>query len=187
MEQFPEQITLQSEFDYNTSMIYRNFGNYSAWHRRCLFIRRFQESLTREALEVIIKDDLNLIKNAYFTDPSNQGSWFYLRWLVQFCLEWKGEERDVILQSQLDDVDELLSVEPDCALALFFWVDFAIKLTDKPVERITERLHLLMDKDSHRRGMYRDKLKAISNLVEEASIKLKYWSWSRRLWIWTNK
>ena len=78
-----------------TSLILSDFSNYSAWHLR-----------TR--VEIADLDgELELIRNALFTEPSDQSVWQYRNWfLSRYGLEDK------------QTVAELLSVEPDCKYAL---------------------------------------------------------------------
>jgi geranylgeranyl transferase type-2 subunit alpha len=45
------QVSIQSEFDFTTLMIYKNFSNYSAWHRRSLLFPRLEAIIGPDALK----------------------------------------------------------------------------------------------------------------------------------------
>ncbi len=50
--------------------------------------------------------DLKLVKNAYYTEPADQAPWFYLKWLIQQLPD--------SVASEIDNINQLLSLEPDC-------------------------------------------------------------------------
>lgn len=71
------------------SLIRKNFSNYSAWHYRAKLMAKFSTSngLVVNPGYVIpvesIKEDLNLLKHAFFTDPKDQSPWNHHEWLLQ--------------------------------------------------------------------------------------------------------
>jgi geranylgeranyl transferase type-2 subunit alpha len=66
------------EFEYTTRKIYQNFSNYSAWHyRQKVFKEAFPESF-----ETQLKNDLDLVRNAIYTEPADQSSWMHQKWLL---------------------------------------------------------------------------------------------------------
>ncbi|KAJ3052948.1 hypothetical protein HK102_011804, partial [Quaeritorhiza haematococci] len=72
--------TPSSEFTYTTTKIHQNFSNYSAWHYRSkVFASAFPEQDEREKA---IEDDLELVRNAVWTEPGDQSAWLYQRWLM---------------------------------------------------------------------------------------------------------
>ncbi|PJF17876.1 Geranylgeranyl transferase type-2 subunit alpha [Paramicrosporidium saccamoebae] len=131
-------VSIQSEFDFTTLMIYRNFSNYSAWHRRSLLFPRLE--------------DLKLIKSAYFTEPADQSCWFYLRWLLNFAAERFGGHEDQY-KLELESISELLSIEPEAPLALAAWVHVA-RLAGLPKEEILEKSTLLAQIDPLRSALH---------------------------------
>lgn len=72
-------VTPKQEFEYTTKKINQNFSNFSAWHYRSKVIsaafpdpNAFQEQITK---------DIELVRNAVFTEPSDQSAWFYQRFI----------------------------------------------------------------------------------------------------------
>lgn len=150
-------------------MIYKNFSNYSAWHRRSVLVERLtSEGLLSSAdVKKIISDDLKLLKSAYFTEPADQSAWFYLRWLLDFAARQITCARELI-RRELKNIDELLAIEPDAPLALYTWSQLARKLTmkepsegkdegqekDAIKDKLRERLQRLCRLDPMRTKMY---------------------------------
>jgi geranylgeranyl transferase type-2 subunit alpha len=146
-------VSVQAEFDFTTLMIYRNFSNYSAWHRRSLLFPRLEPIIGQQALLTAIDSDLRLIKSAYFTEPADQSCWFYLRWLLDFAGNRLGDKRDALYKQELDNISELLSIEPEAPLALVTWVHLAAQV-GIPQEQIVGKLRVLERIDPLRAGMY---------------------------------
>ncbi|KAK2196298.1 bifunctional Protein prenyltransferase [Babesia duncani] len=58
-----------SEFE---KLIFDNFSNYSAWHQRSYLSSSFTS----------VHEELELLKQAIFTDPNDQTLWYYHDWLL---------------------------------------------------------------------------------------------------------
>lgn len=130
-------------------MIYKNFSNYSAWHRRSTLF----PLLSVKEIAPLVASDLEMVKSAYFTEPADQSSWFYLRWLVDFAIQKDLYERNGLLLEQLAGIEELLGLEPDCGLALATWLRFACQL-NLPKQKILPRLQQLISADPLRKHLW---------------------------------
>jgi geranylgeranyl transferase type-2 subunit alpha len=69
------------ELDFTYEKICSNFSNYSSWHYRSKLIETLYYENQIDA--DIFKKELALIENATFTDPNDQSSWIYEKWLLQ--------------------------------------------------------------------------------------------------------
>ncbi|XP_033928422.1 geranylgeranyl transferase type-2 subunit alpha [Melopsittacus undulatus] len=61
-----------SELQFTQQLLARDFSNYSAWHQR---LKLLQGELSSDTL----RQELELVRNAAFTDPHDQSAWIYLR------------------------------------------------------------------------------------------------------------
>ena len=71
--------SLTEELEFTKSMICRDFSNFSAWHYRTKIVKQIYPS---EIPLDFINSELGMLKNAYFTCPSDQSVWNYHRWLL---------------------------------------------------------------------------------------------------------
>lgn len=145
-------IPLEKELEFSTSLIKRNFSNYSSWHYRTVLLPvLFPEKVP----EAQIKEDLNLVLNAVFTDPNDQSAWFYCVFLVDQIK--KGGYTD-LMGKLVDNVKELCEEEPENEWVLHGTVQLllnsGIQLTDDEVIFLRETLVKLGDLDPLRRGYY---------------------------------
>jgi geranylgeranyl transferase type-2 subunit alpha len=86
------QITfLKKECEMAEALIKKNFSNYSAWHYRSKLLPQLYSRLPRSEQDLKnpypipldkIKEDLALLKHAFFTDPKDQSPWNYHEWLI---------------------------------------------------------------------------------------------------------
>ncbi|KAJ6807115.1 geranylgeranyl transferase type-2 subunit alpha 1 [Iris pallida] len=72
------------ELKFTMDMINTNFSNYSAWHNRSVLLSNLlkQKAEGFDTKESIITEEYDLVRQALFTDPSDQSGWFFHRWLL---------------------------------------------------------------------------------------------------------
>lgn len=96
------------EFNHTTEMIYKNFSNHSAWHTRSKILPGLFSGVE---LEHAIQQDLELVRNAIYTEPSDQSAWLYQRWLLGSGLALEPKK---LWKSEYIHVKELNEIEPNC-------------------------------------------------------------------------
>ena len=101
-------MSLEEELEFTTEKIVSNFSNYSSWHLRSTILLRLSQDF--------LMDELELIKNAAFTDPNDQSVWFYHRWLLMSQLP-KGIN---LLVGTVHICNSNCSEYIQCILVLFF-------------------------------------------------------------------
>ncbi|KAL0580227.1 Rab geranylgeranyltransferase [Marasmius crinis-equi] len=95
-----------AELAYTTKKIESSLTNFSAWHQRSKVLSSLWE---KGALDPATskEEEFDLVKNAIFTEPSDQSAWIYHRWLVGF-----GADKE-LLEREISVIQELLDEQPD--------------------------------------------------------------------------
>ncbi|ORX50397.1 protein prenylyltransferase [Piromyces finnis] len=75
-----EVSTTKEEFEYTKKKISQSFSNYSAWHYRSKLIPKLITKKTK--WEKLLGNELEMVKNAEYTDPADQSAWLYHCWLL---------------------------------------------------------------------------------------------------------
>ncbi|EOR01112.1 hypothetical protein E3P92_03587 [Wallemia ichthyophaga] len=139
--------------------IENNFSNFSAWHQRTKILSQLW------ALDGGVSiDDLNeefdLVKQAMYTDPSDQSVWLYHKWLIQQVAD---ENIVDVLQRELESINELYELEPEskwCLESLAHYNKLLHQHTqaNELLRRYNEYLTELITIDPDRKNRYLDSL-----------------------------
>ncbi|KAI0721632.1 rab-protein geranylgeranyltransferase [Cerioporus squamosus] len=117
LENMPVKRTEISELAYTKRKIEANFSNFSAWHQRSKVLISLWESGKLDKTKSV-EEELDLVKNAMYTDPGDQSVWIYHRWLISL-----GDSMSVV-DREIQSIEELLEEQPDskwCMESLVFY------------------------------------------------------------------
>ena len=117
-----KSVSSKEEMEFTTSLIERNFSNYSAWHKRTQVVN------TNSVEE--LQSELELVSNAIFTEPADQTCWIYHQWLILRLVKKENifslshviqlsEEIKTIIDGQIQLCKDLLELEGESKWATF--------------------------------------------------------------------
>ncbi|OQR99034.1 geranylgeranyl transferase type-2 subunit alpha [Achlya hypogyna] len=178
------QTPLDDVLAFTMTKIEENFSNYSAFQQRTLVL---PSPLPLEVAMI----EIELVKQAVFTEPDDQSNWFYYRWLVESLIksppviaEGRGSDDfddeaplqmtlHEILQEQVSWIEELVELEPESKMALvtlaFVLEKEAASERDEDAESPTASLErcieiytTLQDVDPDHVRFYEDRVQALS-------------------------
>ncbi|KAK4703874.1 geranylgeranyl transferase type-2 subunit alpha, partial [Phenoliferia sp. Uapishka_3] len=158
--------TTTSELAFTRAKISESFSNFSAWHYRTKLLPRFWEEkgwgVESEERRAMIDEELELVKQAMWSDPNDQSAWIYHRWLV-------GKGSVPLAEREIAGIEELLEEEPDsrwCLESLVYYKTLLVSLlADDPASHSQrEKLNLesygmltkLQEVDPMRKARYVD-------------------------------
>ena len=147
-------MSVLDEFDFTTLKIYQNFSNYSAWQRRTTLLTKYCEELKMNESEIgsFLRNEVEMCRNASWTEPSDQSVWFYQKWLFIQLPELLNSNHKSLLnqlaRDQIDSITKLIEEEergPCVGLAMCFVRSLLIQFehdypNDERVKIYLERL-----------------------------------------------
>ncbi|CBY35587.1 unnamed protein product [Oikopleura dioica] len=150
LKALPEDV--KTEIQLTTKLIQTSFSNFSAWHYRSKLLNLEEEG--------VVENEMDLVLNAVFTDPSDASSWIYHRHLISNVPF--SQDFTKILQDHQESLKELLVLEKEednnvstlrsISLSLLE-INSRLK-TDNWEEKSKFMLNELIDIDPIRRGYY---------------------------------
>ncbi|TKY86468.1 hypothetical protein EX895_004617 [Sporisorium graminicola] len=169
----------ERELSFTVKKIESNFSNFSAWHQRTKLLPHVwaAKQLSTAQIDAQVDAELELVKQAMYTDPADQSVWFYHRWLVELLIQAQAGKEEgtrrrrqwTVLNEEIGVIEELFELEPEskwCAssLAHYYTVlaglcgaeDAAVK--DEAREKAKRLLLQLIELDPDREQRYRDLL-----------------------------
>ncbi|XP_066064710.1 geranylgeranyl transferase type-2 subunit alpha [Chamaea fasciata] len=99
---------VQAELSFAGALLARDFSNFSAWHHRLRLLapaRRSGHARPGWLPPEKLREELELVQNAVFTDPTDQSAWVYLR-----CVLSRASPPPRLVGVHADREDELLAV-----------------------------------------------------------------------------
>jgi len=155
--------------NFTTRKINQNFSNYSAWHYRSKFYPLvLKDSSNGQSCYLtgsLLEKELDFVQQAFYTEPEDQSTWLYYRWLLHQHKESGEGNHMALIQQEIGRMEALLEAEPNCKYAL---LQLALLLTqeDKSVESREKARNIfcqLEDLDGTRKLHYQDMASALQN------------------------
>lgn len=145
------------DFEATTAKLHENFSNYSAWHQRSFVFQRALQRLSakKEHLYPLnatlyrhLQEEVDLISQAIFCDPSDQSAWFYAPLVIKSYEEFydaqgnlhgsslsnpefNGDLVDTLFSSVIDVMSEMNGTHSDCFLPYSFLMVELANLLEK--------------------------------------------------------
>lgn len=116
----------EEEFAYTTKMVHAHLSNFSAWHTRSKLIPRLldERKASDEQRKEFLDEEFDMMRNALWTDASDQSLWFYHQWLmltlmsedpeITILSNFTVEQRRQYAEAQIEELKEMLDGAEDC-------------------------------------------------------------------------
>ena len=170
---------LQTEWDFTREKIEENFSNCSAFHYRSKLLplilkqKEIEHNVDNIQME-LVREELDLVQNAIFTEPDDQTAWWYHRFIIYWAYPKNNNDTELsdyeqLLEEESETLRELSETENgQCKWALIglhLILDTHYKIlehykVDNEEKRqtlrteVNECLRLLIDLDPDREGRY---------------------------------
>jgi len=114
---------LQDEWNFTTEKIRQNFSNGSAFHHRSKLMALLHPNASCIVETDLVRGELELIGNAIYTEPDDQTSWWYLRFIVDWADPnslTRRRRRGMIdpTQEEMDSYTSMLEEQFECVREL---------------------------------------------------------------------
>ncbi|KAJ8901355.1 hypothetical protein NDN08_007201 [Rhodosorus marinus] len=147
--------------EYTEQQINADFSNYSAWHYRSVNLAEGIPIQDKTALDQLLDEEVDRLRQAFYTDPDSQSAWFYYRWLLNgapYYSEGKTSAlfniKDEFLKNELKACQELIDLEPFSKWALLTKV-YLLRRLGREAEA-EDTIVKLTEIDPMRLGYYRN-------------------------------
>eukprot|EP00127_Corallochytrium_limacisporum_P001758 Clim_evm12s78 gene=Clim_evmTU12s78 len=174
-----------SELGVTGTLLAANFSNYSAWHYRSHLLpavlkegaktaKQASDSLPLQAL----KDELELVRNAFYTEPDDSSAWLYHQWLLQTTVlgsdaTTNGHDIEKLLREEITHIQELLNMEAEAA-AVAKWCHLGLIRTQGLLVAWIRRCNLAHADVEEREGVIR--VREWANALQETdTLRAGYW------------
>ncbi|TIC60743.1 protein prenylyltransferase [Wallemia mellicola] len=157
---FPHVLSrdqLLKEKQFTLTFIESNFSNFSAWHQRTKILKQLW-ALDGRISNEDLDEEFDLVRQAMYTDPSDQSVWLYHKWLIQ---QLSDDNIIEVLNRELESINELYELEPEskwCLESLAHYNKLLYSHTQSTdlVHKYNEYLDKLISIDPDRRNRYMD-------------------------------
>ncbi|ETO20257.1 geranylgeranyl transferase type-2 subunit alpha, partial [Reticulomyxa filosa] len=173
-------VPLTKELNYTTQLLTKDFSNGSAWHYRSTLLAKIYSDDHSKMISKIV-EELEFAWNAFYTEPDDQSTWLYHRWLLGkdgfTTMARLSDTSQKWVQSQItgfhqlplsvlireyEKTQELLSDEPNARWALLTSAVLmrALHQRGHVIVQASHRCTLIFDQliqlDPMRKGYYND-------------------------------
>lgn len=133
------EIPAEAELAFTTDKIAQNFSNYSAFHYRSKLLERIGRETAANGQHpgtlARLREELQMVVQAAFTEPDDQSAWWYhrflLAWAVRSLMDEEGKSALVeVLEGELEQLQELIDMEPNCKWARLTLADTLSRLIE---------------------------------------------------------
>lgn len=148
----PVQRSDKAELSYTTRKIESSMSNFSAWHHRSKVLSSLWNGGELDAARSR-EGEFELVRNAMYTDPDDQGIWLYHRWLVG------SDSGKGVLEREISAIEELLEEQPDskwCIESIVYYKGLLLKQYGGNERLRREYLEYLGRLDELRRRRYQE-------------------------------